>query len=69
VADLVRSISDEPYYLVLMVFLGLYPVVTGAFWIAGAIHFYLHREARDEDGFYHVTDWPMVSVIVPAYNE
>ncbi len=68
-SELIRSIADQPYYFVLMVFLGLYPVTTAAYWIAGALYFYRHREAGGDEGFYDLDEWPMVSILVPAYNE
>jgi len=42
----IRAIADAPVYLALMGFLGflgLYPVVTGLYWIAGAVIFSAHR--------------------------
>jgi poly-beta-1,6-N-acetyl-D-glucosamine synthase len=66
--ELVQTVSDDAYYLVLMAFLGLYPVVTGAYWIAAAVYFSVHREG-DDGGFYELEEWPMVSVLVPAHNE
>ncbi|MGZ5313413.1 MAG: glycosyltransferase [Solirubrobacterales bacterium] len=67
--DLIRTISEQPYYVALMVFLGLYPVVTGTYWIAGAIYYGLHRERDEQGGFYDLDVWPTVSVVVPAHNE
>lgn len=53
---------------VLLLFVGLYPVVSAGFWIAGALIFRLFdaRTAIDQppDG-----GWPGVSVLIPAYNE
>lgn len=61
-------ISAQPAYLGLMVFLGIYPVLTGLYWIAGSLHFALHRE-RENESFYSIDRYPFVSVIVPAHNE
>jgi biofilm PGA synthesis N-glycosyltransferase PgaC len=68
VTDVIRQIADEPAYFALMTFLGLYPVVTGLYWIVGSIHFWFHRERR-VDGFYELDQFPFVSVIVAARNE
>jgi biofilm PGA synthesis N-glycosyltransferase PgaC len=51
-----------------MAFLGLYPVVTGLYWIVGAAIFSLHRERADPD-FYELQEHPHVSVLVAAHNE
>jgi biofilm PGA synthesis N-glycosyltransferase PgaC len=67
--DLIRVVSEQPYYLILIAFLGLYPVVTGGYWIASAIYFAWHRERDEHGGFYDLDEWPMVSVVVPAHNE
>jgi biofilm PGA synthesis N-glycosyltransferase PgaC len=64
----IRAISDAPVYLGLMAFLGLYPVVTGLYWIVGAAIFSLHRERSDPD-FYELQEHPHVSVLVAAHNE
>jgi biofilm PGA synthesis N-glycosyltransferase PgaC len=64
----IRALSDAPVYLGLMAFLGLYPVVTGLYWIAGAAIFSLHRERADPD-FYELREHPHVSVLVAAHNE
>jgi biofilm PGA synthesis N-glycosyltransferase PgaC len=61
-------IAQQPAYLGLMVFLGVYPVLSGLYWIAGSLHFSLHRE-RDSGDFYSLDQYPFVSVIVPAHNE
>ena len=66
--DIIRAVSDDWWYLGLMGFLGLYPIVTGAYWIAAAVYFSIHREADDPD-FYDIEAFPMVSVLVPAHNE
>jgi biofilm PGA synthesis N-glycosyltransferase PgaC len=67
-ADLVHAISEQPLYLFLMFFLGVYPVVTGLYWIAGSLYFSFHREG-DHAEFYEIDEYPFVSVIVPAHNE
>lgn len=64
----IRALSDAPVYLGLMAFLGLYPVVTGLYWIVGAAVFSLHRERADPD-FYELQEHPHVSVLVAAHNE
>ncbi|MGW0607210.1 glycosyltransferase [Streptomyces sp. NPDC002644] len=51
----------------LFYFVVFYPVVTGAFWIAGGLLFWLldeRRTIRVPKG-----GWPAVTVLVPAYNE
>jgi len=53
--------------LLLVAFVALYPVVTGAYWIAGGLVFRLRderNEAAEPEG-----GWPGLSILVPAYNE
>jgi poly-beta-1,6-N-acetyl-D-glucosamine synthase len=64
----IRELSHAPPYLWLMAFLGLYPVVTGLYWVAAAVRFALHRERHDPD-FYALDEFPHVSIVVPAHNE
>lgn len=66
--DVIERISHQPAYLAVMVFLGLYPVVTALYWIVGSIHFWFHRERRTDD-FYELDEFPLVSVVVAAHNE
>ena len=50
---------------ILLLFVGLFPLVTGARWIAGGLLFALldtHRELTDRE-------WPPVAVLIPAHNE
>jgi poly-beta-1,6-N-acetyl-D-glucosamine synthase len=51
----------------LLLFVGLYPVVTAALWIAGGILF----RVLDERGAEVIPEggWPGVTVLIPAYNE
>ena len=64
----ISAIAGAPVYLGLMAFLGLYPVVTGLYWIVGAAIFAAHRERSDPD-FYALEEHPHVSVLVAAHNE
>jgi biofilm PGA synthesis N-glycosyltransferase PgaC len=64
----VKALSQAPFYLGLMGFLGLYPVVSGLYWIVGAVLFSRHRERPDPD-FYALEHHPHVSVLVAAHDE
>ena len=64
----ISAIAGAPVYLGLMAFLGLYPVVTGLYWIVGAAIFGAHRERSDPD-FFALEEHPHVSVLVAAHNE
>jgi cellulose synthase/poly-beta-1,6-N-acetylglucosamine synthase-like glycosyltransferase len=66
--DIIQAVSDDWWYLGLMGFLGLYPIVTGAYWIAAAVYFSRHREKQDSD-FYEIKAFPLVSVLVAAHDE
>jgi poly-beta-1,6-N-acetyl-D-glucosamine synthase len=64
----VKALSEAPFYLGLMGFLGLYPVVSGLYWIVGAVLFSHNRERPDPD-FYALDHHPHVSVLVAAHDE
>jgi biofilm PGA synthesis N-glycosyltransferase PgaC len=53
--------------VLLLAFIGLYPLVTSGLWIAGGLLFRLFDESTEAgpptDG------WPGVTVLIPAYNE
>ncbi len=46
---------------------GLYPVVTGAMWMAGGLLFRLFEEGGQLDA--PPEGWPGISILVPAFNE
>lgn len=45
-----------------------YPFVMSLFWIAGSILFAKRREKKIEIDFDEI-DWPMISILIPCYNE
>jgi biofilm PGA synthesis N-glycosyltransferase PgaC len=52
---------------ILLAFIGLYPVVTAAVWVAGGVLFALLDEYNDAPQ--PPGGWPGVTVLIPAYNE
>ena len=48
-----------------LLFVGLFPLVTGARWIAGGLLFALLDKRRELT----VREWPPVTVLIPAHNE
>lgn len=56
-----------PATVLLLAFVGLYPVVTSGLWIVGGLLYRLFEESTEAgpppDG------WPGVTVLIPAYNE
>jgi poly-beta-1,6-N-acetyl-D-glucosamine synthase len=52
---------------ILLLFVGLYPVMTAAIWIVGGVMFRLFEEHRIER--VAEEDLPGVTVLIPAYNE
>lgn len=53
--------------VILLAFVGFYPVVTAALWMAGGTLFRLCEERGDEQE--PNGGWPGVTVLIPAYNE
>lgn len=52
----------------LAIYVFWYPLIMSLIWIAGAFIFYRRREYKGEIDLNHI-DWPMVSILVPCYNE
>ncbi|MDD9150802.1 poly-beta-1,6-N-acetyl-D-glucosamine synthase [Sporolactobacillus sp. CQH2019] len=49
-------------------FVFFYPFIMSLFWMAGAVLFFVYRE-REEEICFDDYDWPMVSFLVPCFNE
>jgi poly-beta-1,6-N-acetyl-D-glucosamine synthase len=56
------------FYLLALVFFGLYPVLTAIIWATTALVFYFRRDRRNRPHPKNVNA-PLVSVLVPAYRE
>lgn len=46
-----------------------YPFFMALFWMAGSILFIRTKESKSETVNFEEIDWPMVSILVPCYNE
>lgn len=68
IVDFVNAVAYNPVYVALFVFLGIWPLISSIYWVAGAIVFGFNREAADP-GFYFIEEHPKVSVLVAAHNE
>ena len=53
--------------IALLVFVGFYPIVTSAFWIAGGLLFRIFDEPTRMEP--PPGGWPGVTILIPAYNE
>lgn len=62
--------ASRPYWWALIYF-GAYPVVSALVWVTTGIHFYLRRErgAESEQSPRALENYPMVSVLIPAFCE
>lgn len=66
------GIQQNPVYMVILTYFAWYPLVTSVIWIFTSIVFYRNREGGKPgafDAFYQVDERPLVSFIIPAYNE
>lgn len=66
------EIQQTPVYLGILLYFAWYPLVTSVTWIFTSIIFYRNREGGKPgafDGFYQTDLKPLVSFIIPAYNE
>lgn len=72
VYDLMVSFEDTTFYWALLVYFAWYPLTTSAMWIFTALVFYRRREAGDQSQYAPFYEWPatpLVSFVIPAYNE
>jgi biofilm PGA synthesis N-glycosyltransferase PgaC len=72
-AEFFRTIGNHPAYWVALGFFAFYPVVSSIVWVSTALHFFVRRERTGKDGALEhppeLEDYPMVSVLIPAYCE
>ena len=59
--------SIGPAVALLLLFIGLYPIVTSAIWAAGGLLFRLFDEPTSAEP--PPAGWPGVTILIPAYNE
>lgn len=68
--DLLLSVERSGWYVAVLVFFGLYPIVSSLVWISTSVLFYFRRERRFDAAFYDLgPNPPLVSVLIPAHNE
>ncbi|MBE3073464.1 MAG: hypothetical protein IMZ75_00725, partial [Actinobacteria bacterium] len=70
--DVIVDIAASLPYRLLVLFFGLYPMVSALMWIGTSFIFFFRRERRSQnDAFYGVPedDLPFVSVVIPAFSE
>jgi biofilm PGA synthesis N-glycosyltransferase PgaC len=69
--DIVVAIAASPAYRSILLFFALYPLLAALMWVWTGFIFYLRREATADKSFYEIpdSDLPMVSLIIPEYNE
>ena len=70
--NLVVAIEHSWVYMVVLVYFAWYPLVTSVMWIFTSVIFYRNREGGRPgafDMFYQLDDRPLVSFIIPAFNE
>jgi biofilm PGA synthesis N-glycosyltransferase PgaC len=72
---LAYDIQNSPVLMVVLTFLGLYPVVSAGLWVVTAVLYRVRRETPEDyedvpeaDGS-HPEDLPFISIIIPAYCE
>ena len=70
--NLLVEIESTPFYLALLIYFAWYPLVSSVMWIFTSVIFYRRREGGRPgafDGFYQLSATPMVSFVIPAFNE
>ena len=64
----ISQLFTEPYRF-MMGFVFWYPFAMALFWIAGSLIFLKTKESKSDTLDIENFDWPMVSILVPCYNE
>ncbi len=68
--DVLIAIQHSALYMVLLVFVAFYPMISSITWISTSLIFYLRRERRSQPGFYEPLEGnPLVSILIPAFCE
>ena len=69
--DIVAAIAGSPVYSVVLIFFAIYPLLAAFMWILTSLIYFVRREAPADKSFYDVPEesLPLVSLIIPAYNE
>ncbi len=68
--DSLAALEQSPFYLAVLVFFGLYPIISSVVWISTSVLYYLRREREFDEEFYNLPDEPpLVSVLIPAFCE
>ncbi len=62
------QLLSGPYNLI-MGYVFLYPFAMALFWMAGSLLFFSTKELKKDSLDIENFDWPMVSILVPCYNE
>nr|MEE4267448.1 glycosyltransferase [Candidatus Krumholzibacteria bacterium] len=66
------ELQQSPVYTAILVYFAWYPLVTSVVWIFTSLIFYRNREGGKPgafDSFYQIDAKPLVSFIIPAFNE
>jgi biofilm PGA synthesis N-glycosyltransferase PgaC len=63
-----QTLVHSHLYTALIFFVGVYPIATSLYWLAGSVAFWRHREV-DDARFYELDEFPCVSVLLAAHNE
>lgn len=67
--DVLEAIQHHWLYLAALVFFAWYPILTSAMWIFTGIVYFARREHDVDESFYHLDQFPPVSLLIPAFNE
>ncbi len=70
--SMIVSFQTTTWYLLLLLFFAWYPMITSVMWIYTSVIFFRRREKiapHKLDAFYNLDQHPLVSFIIPAFNE
>jgi biofilm PGA synthesis N-glycosyltransferase PgaC len=66
---LLETIEHGWLYFGALVFFAWYPIVSSFVWIFTSVLYFFRRERRPPESFYELEEFPLVTVLIPAYAE
>ena len=67
--DIVVRFEHTWVYMAMLLFFAWYPVGTSLMWMFTALIYFVRREVNQDMSYYDIDEYPLVSVVIPAFNE
>ncbi|MDZ7860789.1 MAG: glycosyltransferase [Candidatus Krumholzibacteriota bacterium] len=69
IISVLEIIENSGIYLTALVYFAWYPILSSIMWIFTALVYFFRNEKGDHRKFYELDEYPMVTVVIPAFNE